>query len=57
MKATKRQRKHQNLKVSDADYNEGILLIEGKGEKERIVPIGKIACRYLDPNIYPYYYQ
>ena len=37
-----------NLQVSDVDYNEGILRIEGKGKKERVVPIGKIACRYLE---------
>jgi len=31
------------------DYNDGFLrIIEGKGKKDRIVPIGKIACRYLE---------
>ncbi len=38
-----------NLKLEDVDYDDGILRIEqGKGKKDRIVPIGKIACRYLE---------
>ena len=38
-----------NLKLSDVDYNEGYLrIISGKGGKDRVVPLGKIACRYLE---------
>lgn len=38
-----------NLKLADADCHDGYLRIDqGKGKKDRIVPIGKIACRYLE---------
>ena len=38
-----------NLKLQDVDYDDGFLRIEqGKGRKDRIVPIGRIACRYLE---------
>ena len=38
-----------NLTLSDVDYHDGFLRItEGKGKKDRIVPIGRIACRYLE---------
>lgn len=38
-----------NLQVEDVDYNEGYLRINnGKGGKDRVVPLGKIACRYLE---------
>lgn len=37
------------LTLNDVDYHDGFLRIhEGKGKKDRIVPIGKIACRYLE---------
>ncbi len=37
------------LTIRGVDYNDGYLMIEnGKGGKDRIVPIGKIACRYLE---------
>ncbi len=37
------------LTLNDVDYHDGILKIEnGKGGKDRIVPIGRIACRYLE---------
>ena len=37
------------LILNDVDYHDGILKIEnGKGGKDRIVPIGRIACRYLE---------
>lgn len=39
-----------NLKLNDIDYNEGFVRILGKGKKERVVPIGEIALKYL--NIY-----
>lgn len=38
-----------NLTLADVDYHDGFLRIEqGKGGKDRIVPIGKICCRYLE---------
>jgi integrase/recombinase XerD len=38
-----------NLTLADVDYHDGFLrIIEGKGRKDRIVPIGRIACRYLE---------
>lgn len=39
-----------NLKMFHLDSNLGILRVMGKGNKERIVPIGEIALKYL--NIY-----
>jgi integrase/recombinase XerD len=37
------------FKLSDVDYTDGFLRVEsGKGEKDRIVPLGRIACRYLE---------
>lgn len=38
-----------NLTLQDVDYHEGLIRINsGKGDKDRVVPIGKIACRYLE---------
>ncbi len=38
-----------NLSLGDVDYHDGFLrIIEGKGKKDRIVPIGRIASRYLE---------
>ena len=37
-----------NLKLKDADYEEGYLRILGKGNRERVVPLGKKACQYLE---------
>ncbi len=38
-----------HLTIRGVDYNDGYLMIEnGKGGKDRIVPIGRIACRYLE---------
>ncbi len=38
-----------NLMVSDVDYRGGLIRINsGKGNKDRVVPVGKIACRYLE---------
>lgn len=38
-----------NLLVDDVDYAQGFLRVnEGKGKKDRVVPLGKIACRYLE---------
>ncbi len=37
-----------NLLLSDVDYDDGLIRINrGKGSKDRYVPIGKIAARYL----------
>jgi integrase/recombinase XerD len=36
------------LKVSDLDFDAGFLRTVGKGDKERIVPIGDEAFRYLN---------
>ena len=37
-----------NLKLSDLYFNEGFLKITGKGDKERLVPIGKVAIKQID---------
>jgi len=38
-----------NLILQDVDYNGGFIRVNsGKGKKDRVVPIGKIACRYLE---------
>ncbi len=38
----------RNLTINDVDYHDGLIRVQGKGRKERIVPIGRIACRYLE---------
>lgn len=44
-----RKEEVNNLTLNDVDYTEGFLrIIRGKGNKDRIVPIGRIACRYLE---------
>ena len=44
-----RRKELSDLMLEDVDATEGYLRInEGKGKKDRIVPIGKIACRYLE---------
>lgn len=44
-----RKEELNNLALADVDYHDGFLrIIEGKGKKDRIVPIGRIACRYLE---------
>jgi len=43
-----RRRECALLKVSDIDFNDGHLRVnQGKGQKDRIIPIGKIACDFL----------
>jgi integrase/recombinase XerD len=38
-----------NVLLTDVDYTEGVIRINGgKGKKDRVVPIGKIACRYIE---------
>lgn len=41
-----------NLKLQDIDLSEDIIRIFGKGSKERIVPIGDYAKKYLEEYIY-----
>ena len=37
------------LTLGDVDYHDGFIrVVEGKGRKDRIVPVGRIACRYLE---------
>ncbi|MCP3677451.1 MAG: tyrosine-type recombinase/integrase, partial [Deltaproteobacteria bacterium] len=44
-----RKEELNNLTLGDVDYHEGYLrIISGKGRKDRIVPLGRIACRYLE---------
>ena len=44
-----RKEELNNLQVADVDYHDGFLRIDqGKGGKDRIVPLGRIACRYLE---------
>lgn len=38
-----------DLTLNDVDYHDGFLqILCGKGRKDRIVPLGRIACRYLE---------
>ena len=39
------------LTVHDVDLKNGILKVHGKGDKERLVPIGKTSGRYLESYI------
>lgn len=44
-----RKEELNNILLTDVDYHDGIIRInQGKGKKDRVVPIGKIACRYLE---------
>lgn len=43
-----------NLKLQDIDFEDDIVRIYGKGSKERIVPIGDYAIKYLKKYIYEY---
>ena len=41
-----------NLKLEDVDYMDGYLRVNlGKGQKDRVTPIGRIACQYLESYI------
>lgn len=44
-----------NLKINDVDLDEGIVRCFGKGNKERIVPMGDVCQKYL--KIYLLYYR
>ncbi len=43
-----------NLKLQDIDLNEDLIRTIGKGDKERIIPIGDYAKEYLEKYIYEY---
>jgi len=44
-----RKEELNNLTLNDVDYNDGFLrIICGKGRKDRMVPLGRICCRYLE---------
>lgn len=44
-----RKEELNNLNVQDVDYRDGFLrIIQGKGRKDRVVPLGRISCRYLE---------
>jgi integrase/recombinase XerD len=43
-----RKEELNTLTLADVDYHDGYLRVVGKGNKERIVPLGRIACRYLE---------
>lgn len=44
-----RRNEIRDLETKDVDYEEGYLRVnQGKGDKDRVVPLGKIACRYLE---------
>jgi integrase/recombinase XerD len=44
-----RRKELVSLTLQDVDYHEGFVRINsGKGDKDRVVPLGKIACRYLE---------
>ncbi len=38
----------RTLTLQDVDYDEGFIRVIGKGSKDRVVPIGRIACSYLE---------
>jgi len=43
-----RNKELRNLKLTDLNLEEGVLqVIDGKGHKDRYVPVGKVACRHL----------
>jgi integrase/recombinase XerD len=42
----------RKLTLADVDYHDGFLRINaGKGGKDRVAPLGRIACRYLESYI------
>ena len=44
-----RKEELNNLTLSDVDYEDGFLRVNnGKGGKDRVVPVGRIACRYFE---------
>jgi integrase/recombinase XerD len=43
-----RRNELRNLELKDTDYEGGYLRVIGKGDKERVVPLGKVACKYVE---------
>jgi integrase/recombinase XerD len=43
-----RRNECRDLKVTDVNFEDGLLRVFGKGQKERIVPIGRIALKFMD---------
>ena len=43
-----------NLEINNIDMDSGIVRCYGKGSKERIVPIGEVALKYLKIYLYDY---
>jgi len=37
-----------NLKISDLFFDEGFIKVTGKGDKQRLVPIGQTTIKYID---------
>jgi len=46
-----RRNELRSLKLKDLDFKDGFLRVIGKGDKERVVPIGVKACNYLETYI------
>jgi len=42
-----RREEVSNFNIYDVDLETGFVKVKGKGKKERIVPVGKIACEYI----------
>ena len=42
-----RQEEVTNLRISDVDFHTNIIKIHGKGNKERLVPLGMLTKRYI----------
>ena len=45
-----------NLKLNQIDFDSDLIRVMGKGSKERIVPVGEIAMRYLKIYINEFYH-
>ena len=43
-----RRNECRSLKVQDIDFKEHLLKVFGKGQKERMAPIGRIALKFLE---------
>src|SRR5690606_34094362 len=43
-----------NLKITNLHFNEGYIKIEGKAEKERLVPVSRRAIEEIDKYMYGY---
>lgn len=43
-----RREELRQLKIKNVDYAQGYLRVIGKGDKERVVPLGETACKYVE---------